>query len=357
MTTTTTMTIQRLLMRLCIFGTALLFADVHSQNCSDVCLEEMAKLRLEDIKSRLLRSMGMQEPPNVNAIELSPSAIQEMIQGIDEMSEKQDLENAERTFIMAVDPSDGLDQETLVARFPVSLTTMVRKVAKAHMHVYLHVDEPLLDPELVKVVVRERLLNGQLGDVVATKDVEIQQSSKVAVPLNSLDVERWWRSEPILGLYVVAMLNGENIAVHPQQDRHARHNMFLSVTLLSEAKSRRRRSPAVCLPEDQEPGCCLYDLIVDFQEIGWKFIIAPHKYNAYMCRGDCTVNHTHISRSAHTKVSKHGGVITRQDATGNQGMCCHPAEYDAVRMIYMNADNQVTMARVPGMIARKCTCS
>ncbi|KIH60385.1 hypothetical protein ANCDUO_09367 [Ancylostoma duodenale] len=33
------------------------------------------------------------------------------------------------------------------------------------------------------------------------------------------------------------------------------------------------------------------------------------------------------------------------------------SRYDAVRMIYMNADNQVTMARVPGMIARKCSCS
>ncbi|VDL69361.1 unnamed protein product [Nippostrongylus brasiliensis] len=354
MTITTTTTLRRSL-RYLLCCVVLSFAAA-APNCSDVCLEEMAQLRLEDIKNRLLSSMGMREPPSIDSIELSPSAIEEMIEDMEEMNQKQEEDQEEHTFIMAVDPSEGLDLNTLVARFPVSLTTMVRKVSKAHLHVYLHVDEPLIEPELVRLVVRERFLNGNLGDVVATKDVEVQRSGKVVVPLNSNDVERWWRSEPILGLYVVAMLNGENIAVHPQQDRRARHTMFMSVTLMSDSKTRRKRSPSVCLPEDQEPGCCLYDLIVDFQQMGWKFIIAPHKYNAYMCRGDCSVNHTHVTRSGHTRISK-AGIITRQDATGNQGMCCHPAEYDAVRMIYMNGDNQVTMARVPGMIARKCTCS
>ncbi|ETN79379.1 transforming growth factor beta like domain protein, partial [Necator americanus] len=329
---------------------------VSSQNCTDICLEKMAQIRLEDIKTRLLSSMGMDEPPNVNSIDLSPATIEEMIESMANMDEKLEEDTAERTFIMAVDPYDGFDRETLVARFPVSMTTMSRKVAKANLHVYLYVDDPLPEPEMVEVIVYERRLDGELGDAVASKTVEIQKSTKVAVPLKSTDVERWWRSNPILGLYVVAMLNGQNIAIHPQQDRHSQHTMVMSVTLNSEAFSRRKRSPAVCMPEDQEPGCCLYDLTVDFQQMGWKFIIAPHKYNAYMCRGDCTLSHAHVARAGHTKVAK-TGIITRQEATGNQGMCCHPSEYDAVRMIYMNADNQVTMARVPGMIARKCSCS
>nr|AAY79430.1 TGF-beta signaling molecule precursor [Ancylostoma caninum] len=335
---------------------AALFLTVHSENCSDVCLEKMAQIRLEDIKSRLLSSMGMEEPPKVDHIDIPPSAIEQMIEGMEEQDDKLDEDAAEKTFIMAVDPSDGFDRETLVARFPVSMTTMLRKVAKAYLHVYLYVEEALPEPETVEVVVHERRLNGDVGDAVATKTVTLQRSTKVVVPLKSSDVERWWRSDPILGLYVVAMLNGQNIAVHPQEDRHARHTMFMSITLDTEAMSRRKRSPAVCMPEDKEPGCCLYDLTVDFQQMGWKFIIAPHKYNAYMCRGDCSLSHAHVARAGHTKVAK-TGIITRQEATGNQGMCCHPAEYDAVRMIYMNADNQVTMARVPGMIARKCSCS
>ncbi|KAK5967395.1 hypothetical protein GCK32_019526 [Trichostrongylus colubriformis] len=58
---------------------------------------------------------------------------------------------------------------------------MVRKVARAYLHVYLHLDEPLLEPEIVTVVI---------GDVVATKTIELQRSGKVVLPLKSSDVER-----------------------------------------------------------------------------------------------------------------------------------------------------------------------
>ncbi|RCN34447.1 hypothetical protein ANCCAN_19717 [Ancylostoma caninum] len=176
--------------------------------------------------------MGMEEPPKVDHIDIPPSAIEQMIEGMEEQDDKLDEDAAEKTFIMAVDPSDGFDRETLVARFPVSMTTMLRKVAKAYLHVYLYVEEALPEPETVEVVVHERRLNGDVGDAVATKTVTLQRSTKVVVPLKSSDVERWWRSDPILGLYVVAMLNGQNIAVHPQEDRHARHvSLFFSLFL------------------------------------------------------------------------------------------------------------------------------
>ncbi|KAK5972186.1 hypothetical protein GCK32_020157, partial [Trichostrongylus colubriformis] len=123
------MTIRRLVLNLALIATVL-FTDVHTQNCSDACLEEMAKLRLEDIKMRLLNSMGMQEPPNVDSVELPPSTIEEMIEGLEEANGKLEEDREEKTFIMAVDPSGGSDPDMLVARFPVSLTTMVRKVAR-----------------------------------------------------------------------------------------------------------------------------------------------------------------------------------------------------------------------------------
>uniref|UniRef100_A0A0K0CX21 TGF_BETA_2 domain-containing protein n=1 Tax=Angiostrongylus cantonensis TaxID=6313 RepID=A0A0K0CX21_ANGCA len=299
----------------------LLFDDVHAQNCSGACIDQMARFRLEDIKSRLLESMGMREPPEIDAFDLPPSAIKQMIEGMNEFDEMQDEEDAERTFIMAVHPSGVHD--TLIAQFPVSLTTMLRKVLSAYLHISLHVGEPLPEPVPVTIIVREKLLNGKLGDVVATKNVEVQRSGNVVLKLNSRDVER---TEPILGLYVIGMLNGRNIVMHPLEIRNSPNAMFMSLTLSSDSQSRRKRSPLVCKPEDHQPGCCLYDLTVDFQQMGWKFIIAPHKYNAYMCRGDCSVSQAHVSRSGHTRVAK-TGIITRQVATGIQTMCCHPSEY------------------------------
>ncbi|KIH45241.1 hypothetical protein ANCDUO_24721 [Ancylostoma duodenale] len=75
---------------------------------------------------------------------------------------------------------------------------MLRKVAKvllslycqAYLHVYLYVEEALPEPETIEVVVHERRLNGDVGDVVATKTVTLQRSTKVVVALKSSDVER-----------------------------------------------------------------------------------------------------------------------------------------------------------------------
>lgn len=34
--------------------------------------------------------------------------------------------------------------------------------------------------------------------------------------------------------------------------------------------------------------CCLYDLMIDFEKVGWDFVIAPKRYNAFLCNGICT---------------------------------------------------------------------
>uniref|UniRef100_A0A1I7WYX4 REJ domain-containing protein n=1 Tax=Heterorhabditis bacteriophora TaxID=37862 RepID=A0A1I7WYX4_HETBA len=276
----------------CLTALLVCYVEAHG-NCSEVCLEDMARLRLEDIKMRLLSSIGLREPPNIDNIGLPPSAIQAgfqaMIGGIDD---EDDLEEHEKTFIIAVDPSGILSK----------------------------------DKEIWNLIYSCQF---QLGDVVATKKTSIMKSGKVSITLQPFDVERylhfslkfhsnvnfglplWWNSQPVLGLYVEAILNGENIVVHPQQDRHPRHTMFLAVDLMSATLSRQRRSSPVCTTEDKEQGCCLYNLIVSLRTFVWF-------------RLTCS---TYIIR------------------------------YDSVKLIYMSSDKQITMVRVPGMIARKCSCS
>ncbi|VDK45635.1 unnamed protein product [Cylicostephanus goldi] len=36
--------------------------------------------------------------------------------------------------------------------------------------------------------------------------------------------------------------------------------------------------------------------------------------------------------------------------------CCHPTNYDPLKIVYLNQQNQMTVAKVEGMIARKCSC-
>lgn len=53
-------------------------------------------------------------------------------------------------------------------------------------------------------------------------------------------------------------------------------------------RSRRNTQPNVCRPGSNETKCCLYDLMIDFEKVGWDFVIAPKRYNAYICNGECT---------------------------------------------------------------------
>lgn len=57
-------------------------------------------------------------------------------------------------------------------------------------------------------------------------------------------------------------------------------NMYLEmVTVEGERAGRRRRNapPQDCKEGDGEERCCRYPLVVDFEEMGWDWVIAPKK--------------------------------------------------------------------------------
>lgn len=68
--------------------------------------------------------------------------------------------------------------------------------------------------------------------------------------------------------------------------------MFMEIEALNSGHgvSRLRRStlPNVCRPGSNKTKCCLYNLMIDFEKVGWDFVIAPKRYNAYICNGECT---------------------------------------------------------------------
>ncbi|VDK27797.1 unnamed protein product [Gongylonema pulchrum] len=97
-----------------------------------------------------------------------------------------------------------------------------------------------------------------------------------------------------------------------------------------------------------EPSCCLYSLVVDFEAAGWDFVIAPKLYDAHMCSGECRLHH--VGRSAHSKITS---STTKNAVSG----CCHPTEYDPITLVYMTQEKELKIREVPGMIARRCACA
>ena len=66
--------------------------------------------------------------------------------------------------------------------------------------------------------------------------------------------------------------------------------MFLELELYDYGGRQRRSNPHVCRQgaNNNQSSCCLYDLVIDFEKVGWEFVIAPKRYNAYICNGECS---------------------------------------------------------------------
>uniref|UniRef100_A0A0M3HVG2 TGF_BETA_2 domain-containing protein n=1 Tax=Ascaris lumbricoides TaxID=6252 RepID=A0A0M3HVG2_ASCLU len=132
------------------------------------------------------------------------------------------------------------------------------------------------------------------ADVAERKrHIDLGREAYVQIPLRIDDLQRWWDGEgpknEFLGLYVEALYRGENLAVHPQQDPI--NLMYMELTSIDEWTRRKRSSTEMCTREMNEPSCCLYSLVVDFEAAGWDFVIAPKLYDAHMCSGECRLHH------------------------------------------------------------------
>lgn len=140
--------------------------------------------------------------------------------------------------------------------------------------------------------------------------------------LDSDDVQRWVhervaRTKRVLGLYVEAIHSGENLVVEPGTDMHnvsvvwkirkkfknakisSIFTHFLQTMILeiamTDAGSRNKRSHQnTCQMGGNDTKCCLYDLMIDFEKVGWNFVIAPKRYNAYVCNGECSPNQVSV---------------------------------------------------------------
>lgn len=118
---------------------------------------------------------------------------------------------------------------------------------------------------------------------------------------------------------------------------------------ITENKRRIRRSTAMnCDEKSDVPICCRYPFKVDFEEIGFDFIIAPKRYDAYMCSGDCShvteqqFMHTHLAQIAQPNVTP---------------PCCSPRKLSAINMLYFDKHENILIASLPGMVVDKCGCT
>uniref|UniRef100_A0A670ZK83 TGF-beta family profile domain-containing protein n=1 Tax=Pseudonaja textilis TaxID=8673 RepID=A0A670ZK83_PSETE len=113
---------------------------------------------------------------------------------------------------------------------------------------------------------------------------------------------------------------------------------------------RGPRSAEISLP------CQRYPLPVDFDEIGWTgWVISPHGYNAYHCKGAChfplgqsmrPTNHATVQSIIHAlKISPEVHVP-----------CCVPDKLFSINLLYFDDTETVVLKQYNGMVAGSCGC-
>lgn len=125
---------------------------------------------------------------------------------------------------------------------------------------------------------------------------------------------------------------------------------FIQLQVHQEVLSRKKRMTGLdCDDKSSENRCCRYPLTVDFEQFGWDWIIAPKRYEAHYCTGDCPM--VFMAQFPHTHLVQQVG--SRQTA----GPCCSPRRMSSISMLYMDADFNIIYGILPNMVVDRCGCS
>ncbi|CAK8695952.1 unnamed protein product [Clavelina lepadiformis] len=127
---------------------------------------------------------------------------------------------------------------------------------------------------------------------------------------------------------------------------------FLEANLVA-GQRRKRRSPNEverCEREAEENNhCCIYDLEINFEKIGWNWIIYPISYNARHCAGECNLLQTNNMRDSLVRYAEIGGPKHMKN-------CCVPKELSYLSMLYYDTNANIVYSKIPEMKIQGCTC-
>ena len=126
-------------------------------------------------------------------------------------------------------------------------------------------------------------------------------------------------------------------------------NPFLEVKVTDTPKRSRRDFGLDCDEHSTESRCCRYPLTVDFEAFGWDWIIAPKRYKANYCSGECEF--VFLQKYPHTH------LVHQANPRGSAGPCCTPTKMSPINMLYFNGKEQIIYGKIPAMVVDRCGCS
>ena len=124
---------------------------------------------------------------------------------------------------------------------------------------------------------------------------------------------------------------------------------FIEVRITNRTNRKKRMLGLECDEMSTEDRCCRYPLVVDFVDFNWDWVIAPKRYRANFCSGEC--GFVFFQKYPHTH------IITQTKPGGGAGPCCNPTKVSPIPLLYFNNRYNVVHGTLPGMVVDRCGCS
>lgn len=125
---------------------------------------------------------------------------------------------------------------------------------------------------------------------------------------------------------------------------------YVEISLKDNSHKRTRRTVGMdCTENSKEVRCCRYPLVVNFEEFGWDWIIAPKVYDANYCSGECP--YSFLQKYPHTH------LVHLATPQGSGGPCCAPRRMSSITMLYFDQEYNIIYGTIPGMVVESCGCS
>jgi hypothetical protein len=362
-----------------------------TENCTRCVMHEEAKTRrLETIKVNILNKLGLKVAPNITGKSLpripplhylldrynmlgddprvsGPQQHNSYLDDHDHTLDKDDeadyeefFVNAERSISFAQPPPSNLNipPEVKCQYFKFSPNVLNSHVTKAHLWVYVRPTNHLQDTTAWIVIYQiVRPENGNDSPTllhVRAKKIEVSSKKGVWVTIELKKLVSQWFRHPNenLGLAIHSYdSDGKELAVIEANDNEDTSLLpFIEVRVESKTGNRKRRMVGLnCEENSNEVRCCRYPLTVDFEEFGWDWIIAPKRYEANYCSGECP--YVFLQKYPHTH------LVQQANPSGSAGPCCSPRKMSAISMLYFDDNYNIIYGMLPGMVVDRCGCS
>ncbi|XP_056436185.1 growth/differentiation factor 8 [Gadus macrocephalus] len=339
-----------------------------AEQCSSCEIRQQIKtMRLNAIKSQILSKLRLKHAPNISRDvmkQLLPKAppLQELLDQYDVLGDdnqdgliEEDDEHAvtETIMLIATEP-DSVVQVNRTPRccfFSFSQKIQANRILRAQLWVHLRASE---EDTTVFLQISRLMPSTDGSRHIGIRSLKIDVNAGVS-SWKSIDVKQvlsvWLRQpETNWGIEINAYdAEGNDLVATSVEPGEEGLQPFMEVQVSEGPKRTRRDSGLDCDENSPESRCCRYPLTVDFEDFGWDWVIAPKRYKANYCSGEC--EYMYLQKYPHTH------LVHKASPRGNAGPCCTPTKMSPINMLYFNRKEQIIYGKLPSMVVDRCGCS